>query len=543
MADRSAKVLVVGLDGGTFRLLNPLMERGLLPNLASLADHGVRGGLQSTIPPITAPAWSSFMTGKNPGKHRLFSWQEPMSQGSERNWVSSRSIRGEKLWHTVGRHGGRVGVLNVPMTYPPEEVNGFLVSGMLTPSIESEFTYPRELGSSLRELGYVIDVYSRGEEIGTESEEALLQFSQGLEEALLSKRAAINMLWPQRLDDFSMVVFETPDRIQHFMWGHLEQALDEGTQAGQGEVTTRILDLYRKIDEIVGQLLSKLDDNSFVFVVSDHGFCGLHTYLHVNNWLESEGLLTHARRIGLRRRARGLLSAAKRVLPKGAVDRGRRALGAAKLIDWSRTKAYRGHPSERAIHINLRGRESHGIVDPGAEYERLRQQIKSDLMRLRDPRNGSKVVERVFLPEEIYGGPYVGEAPDLLLEMSDSYHVGFDISGSDVLEDAKAKGLGVHERAGILIAWGPAIRQGGNIDRASIVDVAPTALYAMGLAIPDDMDGKVLQELFEPGFLETYPVRCAESREKGSQGMMQGTFSEEEADEIQKRLEGLGYLG
>jgi predicted AlkP superfamily phosphohydrolase/phosphomutase len=543
MADRSAKVLVVGLDGGTFRLLNPLMERGLLPNLASLADEGVWGELQSTIPPITAPAWSSFMTGKNPGKHRLFSWQEPVSQGGDRNWVNSHSIRGEKLWHAVGRQDRSVGVLNVPMTYPPEEVCGFLVSGMLTPSIESEFTYPRELGSSLRELRYVIDVYSRGQEITTDSEDALLQFSQGLEEALLSKRTAINMLWPQRLDDFSMVVFETPDRIQHFMWGHLEQALDQETQGGQGEIITRILDLYCKIDEIVGQLLSKLDDNTFVFVVSDHGFCGLHTYLHLNNWLASEGLLTYARRIGLRRHARGLFSTAKRVLPKRAVDRGRRALGAAKLIDWPRTKAYRGHPSERAIHINLQGREPNGIVEPGVEYEQLRQQIKSDLMQLRDPRNGSKVVDRVFLPEEIYSGPYVGEAPDLLLEMSDGYHIGFDMSGSDMLEDAKAKGLGVHERAGILIAWGPAIRRGRKIDSASIVDVAPTALYAMGLAIPDDMDGKVLQELFEPGLLETNPVRCTESHEKDTQGMMQGTFSEEEAKEIQKRLEGLGYLG
>jgi predicted AlkP superfamily phosphohydrolase/phosphomutase len=503
----------------------------------------VRGGLQSTIPPITAPAWSSFMTGRNPGKHRLFGWQEPMTQGGERDWVCSRSIRGEKLWHVVGRQGRRVGVLNVPMTYPPEEVNGFLVSGMLTPSVESEFTYPRELASSLRELGYVIDVNSRGQEISTDSEHALLQFSHGLEEALLSKRAAINMLWPQRLDDFSMVVFETPDRIQHFMWGHLEQALDEGTQGGQGEITTRILDLYRQIDEIVGQLLSKLDDNSFVLVVSDHGFCGLHTYLHLNNWLERQGLLSYARRIGLRRHARGLVSTAKRVLPKRAVDRGRQALGAAKLIDWSRTKAYRGHPSERAIYINLHGREPHGVVEPGVEYERLRQQIKNNLVQLRDPRNGSKVVERVLLPEEVYSGPYVGEAPDLLLEMSESYHIGFDISGSDVLEDAKAKGLGVHERTGILVAWGPGIRQGGKMDRASIVDVAPTALYAMGLAIPDDMDGKVLQELFEPGFLETNPVRRAASHEKDTQGKLDGTFSEEEAKEIQKRLEGLGYLG
>jgi predicted AlkP superfamily phosphohydrolase/phosphomutase len=542
MAERSAKVLVVGLDGGTFRLLNPFMERGLLPNLASLADNGMRGGLESTIPPITAPAWSSFMTGKNPGKHRLFGWQEATRQGGERDWVSSRSIKGEKLWHAVGRQGGSVGVLNVPMTYPPEEVNGFLVSGMLTPSIESEFTYPRELAGSLRELGYVIDVYSRGQEISTDSDDALLQYSHGVEEALLSKRAAIDMLWPQRLDDFSMVVFETPDRIQHFMWGHLEQALDEETQGGQGEITTCILNLYRKIDEIVGQLLSKLDDDSFVLVVSDHGFCGLYTYLHLNNWLEREGLLSYARRIGLRRHARGLVSTAKRILPKGAVDRGRRALGAAKLIDWSRTRAYRGHPSERAIYINLRGREPHGVVEPGVEYERLRQQIKTDLMQLRDPRNDNKVVERVFLREEIYSGPYVDEAPDLLLEMGDNYHIGFDISGSGVLEDAKAKGLGAHEGTGILIARGPGIRQGENMDSASIVDVAPTALYAMGLAIPDDMDGRVLQELFETGYLETNPVRHTKSHEKDAQGILDGTFSQEEAKEIHKRLKGLGYL-
>jgi predicted AlkP superfamily phosphohydrolase/phosphomutase len=543
MSQKAAGALVIGLDGGTFRLLNPLMERGLLPNLAMLVENGTWGELHSTVPPVTAPAWSSFMTGKNPGKHRLFGWQEPMAEAGERSWANSHSIRGEKLWHAVGRQGRRVGVLNVPMTYPPEEVSGFLVSGMLTPSVESEFTYPPELGARLRELEYVIEVYNRSQGINTDSQEALLRFIDDLEKALLSRETAINVLWPQRLDDFSMVVFETPDRIQHFLWGRLEQALMGSRPQRQGELAARAVDLYWKIDAIVGQLLAKLDDNSFVFVVSDHGFCPLHTYLHLNNWLESEGLLTYAGRMALRRRAKGLLSGAKRVLPRRALDRGRQALGAAKLIDWSRTKAYRGHPSESAVFINLRGREPQGVVEPGAEYERLRRQIKNDLVQLRDPRNGSRVVERVLLREEVYAGPYVGEAPDLLLEMTESYHVGFDRSGPDILEDAKTKGLGAHARTGILIAWGPGVRKGGNIDGASIVDVAPTALYAMGLAVPDDVDGKVIRGLFEPGFVDQNAVRYEQSSQNDAQDTIQDTFSGEEAREIQKRLEGLGYLG
>lgn len=536
------RVLVLGLDGGDWRVLEPLVAQGRMPHLGRLLEKGVQGYLASTVPPVTAPAWASFLTGVNPGKHGVFAFQRPLDQDLDRGWVNGASIRAPKLWHYLEGQGLRCASVNVPMTYPPEPLPGSMVTGMLTPLGAEQFTYPPDLSPALRARGYVTDLRIRKVEREVETPEQQIHLLRDLRDVARRRVEGVLWLWEREPVDLLMVVFETPDRIQHLFWGRLQRALAEGPADAVDEA---LLACYEEVDQGIGALLALAGEGTTVFLLSDHGFCGLHTAVHLDQWLADRGFLRYARaKATVRRRVKaGLAPLLKRVLPRPWLLRGRQAFAVTKVVDWGHTRVYSGRSSENAVFLNLRGREPKGIVEPGQEYEALREEVVQALQALRDPRTGALVLQRVFRREEVYRGPYLASAPDILLELTEGYEVTSEVTTAGIFRDVSAQGAGFHAQKGIFVAAGAGVAGPGRLEGVHIQDLAPTILHCLGLPVPTYMDGRVLEEVFVPTFRATRPVVRTEALPTGGPTKEVGeVFSEEDEEEIRQRLTGLGYL-
>lgn len=537
------KVIVIGLDGATFTILDPLLERGLLPNIARLIDEGSRGILNSTLPPMTAPAWASFMTGVNPGKHGLFNWRTRF-QDTKDTWVSSRDIKARKLWDILNDGGHRVGVMGVPLTYPPQPVNGFLVSGMLTPNADLEYTYPLSVKQEVEEItqGYVIDVDIEGEsrELATTRGTELLL--RDLDEATDKRTRAAMHLWNRVRPTFLIVFYEMPDRIQHGLWRYADLSLELSSEDDRLR-RDLVLSSFASLDRAIGDWVRLADPKTTIFLVSDHGFGFQESRLYLNRWLAEKGFLRYksgvlGARQGLRRTMRHI----KKFMPRRWFMYSRGLVDTAS-IDWHNTLAYAGMPTEYAIYINLEGREAQGVVPPGKAYRSLCEDIRQELLELTDPRSGRKVIKEAYLRGEIYEGPYVDAAPDILFQLEPGYLATHTSTSGDLVQDVSLEGRGCHAMEGIIVAAGPHIAQGRALAEAHIVDLAPTILHLMGLPVPNGMDGRVLSELFTPAFQEGHPVSFEELESKEELKSDEGVYSTQEEALIAERLRGLGYLG
>ncbi len=546
------RVMVIGLDGATFDLIRPWAQQGKLPTFAKIMEEGCWGELTSTIPPFTAPAWCSFATGKNPGKHGMYDFAGRKHGTYEMVPLDATYIKAPPIWEILSHYGRSVGVLNVPMTYPPAKVNGFLVTGMLTPPRASIFTYPPELGPELMKAvpGYAIWPEGVFHPLGQEA-----SFLKVVLELTEMRYSATRYLMG-RLDwDFFMVVFRGPDLVQHWLWKHMEaQQNNEGLADG-------ILEVYKKLDRILASFLELIPPNTFLMLMSDHGAGPLDTYIHVNTWLLEQGylkikpyLLPQGKlwmfRLGVTPRSvyrllmrtglrKGIGSMVRE--RKGQV---RRLLDQVFLsfkdVDWPRTLAY-SYGNVGPIYLNVKGREPLGRVSPGPEYERLREEIALRLMELRDPDSGLPLVEKVYRKEELYSGPALGDAPDLFFMPKDLRHQAFGLLQftSNKWWEPSFDRSGGHRMNGIVLFWGPGVRR-GILSQAKMTDLAPTVLALLGIPIPVDMDGRVLQEAFLEELWRENRITYSDAWKSG--GIQGEGLTTDETDEIQRRLKGLGYV-
>lgn len=545
------RVLVIGIDGGTFDILRPLADEGWLPNIGRLMREGVWGALTSTIPPITAAAWTSFATGKNPGKHGLVDFVYFPNHGYSVSVANSTNRGAKAIWNILSDLGRKVGVVSVPMTYPPEEVNGFILTGMMTPPSSKDFAYPPELvGELAREVGkYVVHA---GEGVLPSHLERYLDKMRA--DTAISVKCAL-YLWRKYNPDFFMFVFGALDPLQHQFFNYIHApSLPRG---GDG-MRKRILSVYEEVDTWIAEIVEMAGEETTVILMSDHGFGPLEGFLHLNNWFLGKGylslkgdMMSRAKyalfRLGFTPEMAHSLTRRLRLDLRRRVNKGR-AYGRLKHIflsfediDWEATKAYAlGHIGQ--VYINLQGRQPQGVVEPGAEYEELRDKIRAELLDLVSPITGEKAIERVYNREEIYWGESLEETPDLLLIPKGFSHVAFGESefGSNRVFGPTLGHTGHHRLNGILVVRGPEMRSGQAIQGANIIDLAPTILYAMGCPIPRDMDGRVLTEAFRPEFLEAHPISYVEATTAEEE--RERVYSEADEAEVRERLKGLGYI-
>lgn len=547
------RVLVIGLDGATGDVLNPMLRGGQLPNLKQLLDRSARGVIQSSIPPVTAAAWTCFSTGKNPGKHGLVDFIYFPGHGYRVTIANSTTRKAATIWNLLSERGMRVGVVSVPMTYPPEQVNGVMVTDMMTPNSSVQYTYPPELKQELLDkVGPFVITPGEGEN----PSEPLTYLDKVRADVKASAAYALYLLDKEPYD-FFMYVFGIVDILQHQFWYLLEA--DAGTLDDRDRaIRNRVLGIFAEVDEGVGEMVRRADENTTIVLMSDHGFGPLKGFMHVNNFLLDRGYLVLKR---------GGLSALKRALFRAGVtpqnvhltlktlkldlrrkfNRGR-AYGTLRRfflsfddVDWTRTRAFAlGHIGQ--IYINLQGRQPSGVVAPGAEYEALRDRLRSELVALKHPTTGEPLIARVLNREEIYHGDLLDNTPDLLLLPADFKYVAFGESefASNRLVGPTLGHTGHHRLEGIGALIGPNVQVGAALGDASLVDLAPTILYALGLPIPPDMDGRVLSEAFTPEFVQqaapNYDTAAAVRTDYG------GTYSDDEEEQVIQRLADLGYV-
>jgi len=545
------RVVLIGLDGATFDLLLPWMEQGELPTLKKLKDEGVAAPMTSIMPPISAPAWTSFFTGKNPGKHGIVDFFYRKDGSYEIVPVNSRDNKAETLFSILSRAGKKVVLVNIPVAYPPEQVNGILISGLQTPSESDDFTYPKELKEELDRVcgGYRINsgsLVSRGN---------IKKRLQTLYEVTEKQLKACTYLMRRKQWDFFMFVVQGTDQIQHIFWRFFDER--HPLYVPGNDYKRAILDFYKRIDSYLAGLLAGLDKNTTLMIVSDHGAAPIYKLVNLNGWLVQEGYMTLKRnpRTVLKRMLYGLnvtpLSLYNAIIKSGLGGRKERITKSEahrwikKIfltfdnVDWPKTKAYAlGNGGE--VYINLRGREPQGSVE-AADYERVRRDIFDELTKMDDKSAGAyQLKNQVFLKEDIYRGPFLASMPDLVFWPEESWYnsIGaYEFPSNKVFELISHGPTATHTTEGIFMAYGCRISDGSKPARVDITDVTPTILNIMGIEVMDDFDGKVLSGIFKAG------RKQADVRLPGVQREGEYFYNKEEAQKIKRNLENLGYIG
>lgn len=562
------KVLILGLDGATFDVMRPLLQQGKLPHIASLMQGGVHGKLISTVLHHSAPAWTSFATGKNPGKHGIIGFTKIQNHSHKLTLVNGSMNKARTLWEHLGNHGRKVIVINVPMTYPPKAVNGFMVSGLDTPSTKANFTYPAHLREEILNVApdYKINLHLGGY-LHTDSRR--LQGLNIISSSIKARTKVVLHLMNSYPWDFFVVRYNSPDNAQHQYWSFMDQSHPEHKATSSPVLKNAIASTYQLLDDVVGQVLQHIDrSNTTVIIMSDHG-AGPRTgkSIYINEWLRHLGLLSKTGKDGqhnisrlivdmayvLKGRALAFLlrtlspevkSALMKLMPFAAGNTATylRFSG----IDWSKTKAFVGEVE--GIRINLQREFPCGNVT-NEDYQELRQFIIDEAMKLKDPETGRTIFRGVYKREDIFHGECVQDFPDIILKPHDEYSISPRFFGrgakprdSFLARDEHWRKIsGSHREHGIFIINGPDCRSDIETDPVDILDIFPTVLYQMMVPMPDDLDGRIALPVFKEHFLQTYPPQF-ETTAKQDGGKSLATYDDEEEAKLVDHLKGLGYI-
>lgn len=544
------RVFVLGLDGATYDLIRPWVDEGHLPNFQCLLRDGASGDLETVIPPYTPVAWPSFMTGMNPAKHGIFDFMYRDDKDGRFNvsFYNRSHIRAEPFWHILNSHGRHTGVINVPMTFPPEPVDGFMISGLGTPSQEATYTYPSSLADR---LGNYLVVERN---LYTKDLDSLLEELHYMVE---ERRQALLQLMDEEAWDCLTCVFTATDTVQHQFWKFIDPHHPQYTTKGAERFGDAIFTIYVKMDAILGEILARLGERDILLVMSDHGFGPLYNFIHANNVLITLGLL---------RFKRTPLALAKTLLYRAGItalnvyrvmhslnlgsanDRRQRqkVRNLMQLIflsfddvDWSRTIAYSlGNFGQ--LYLNMRGREPQGIVGQD-EYYQTRKSIRHQLASFVNPETGRPLFGRIFAKEELYEGPCLDQAPDILYfpaEEADMVFGKYEFGSNRVVELGFATSA-QHKMNGVFAAYGHGVRPGVELEGASIIDIAPTVLYLLGVPIPCEMDGRVLKDVLSSDLMRDFPITFGEDRRYVQD---RSGYSDEDEDRIREHLKRLGYV-
>ena len=566
--EKKEKVVVIGLDGVSLELVKKWAGEGRLPVLNRLMKEGVYGRLLS-VPDHSSPAaWTSFSTGRNSAKHGIYNFLDLIPHTFRMHFLNSTHRDGETIWSLLNKRGKKTGICNIPMSYPADKVDGFMITGWNAPTIQSPgFTHPPELIEELLEkfgdypLFPSVKKYIAQNRPDLAVEELHRHFD-------ITAAATMHLMKTRRWDFFTSVIVTT-DQAQHYFWHYMDPDHPEHDPDLKERWGKVIPDIYGKCDKFIGEVLETLDEDTTVIIMSDHGNCPNHRgvsfmpgllkalgLLHekssspaslLKNPLQAAGhyagiMLKNIYQLINRRlsiKLRGKLSAMFPSLRNKVESTWRYS-----AYDWSRTKAY-FHFQPR---INLKGREPNGIVSPGREYEEVRDYIINKLYECRDIKTGQKVVEKVFKREEVYKGKYIESAPDMVIWWKEGVVIsgltckgddGADITVDEIYETDLRTGN--HTPFGIFIAKGKNIKSGLEIKNAEIIDLAPTILHLMGSPIPKDMDGKVLEEIFTDEFLKSNHINYMEEKDDSGESKA-SNYNESDEKKVEDHLRGLGYL-
>jgi len=559
VAHQTPRLLLIGIDGATWDWLDPLMADGTMPTCRDLVARGSHAVLRSVTPPLTPSAWATVLTGKNPGGHGIFDFSRTPSRFAppdqqKAEYVSSKLLPRPYLYDLVGAAGKHVISINMPMTYPPHQINGCMITGMFTPRGSSS-TFPADLQERLADYevdlkpgeGPQVDAWLLGEEEIVEYEGSPLVSGS---RRVLAKRAqaALTLMADEPWDLFA-IVLTGGDRISHHLW----DTMHHPENPGAAKINKDIRTFFAELDDAVARLVDAAGPDTTVMFVSDHGFGpGAKRRIHFDLWLEQVGLarrkttlMSLIRKVPGNRAARLAVKALlKRLLPErtsvklvSKVENRKKQLDQATDLSRTLVKSRPFCTGVCGFDINPQ------LAPPGSDtYEETRSLLIEKLSALRDPQTDEPIVEKAMRREDIYNGPFTDAAPNVIAHLNFAYFPFVDPWAKELVVAVPGRREGDHRFEGVFaLTHGPA--KPGRIPEQPLDNVAPTALYLLGLGIPDDMTGQVIEQAIQPAQLEAHPPDRKAADQTDWQTPAEGSgYTEEEEADIEQRLKDIGYL-
>lgn len=520
------RALVIGWDGADWRILDPLLERGDLPNLGALIERGGRSTLYAPLPNHSWSAWPSFMTGVDPDDHGVYDILESRG-GAERQYpVTFRSIKERTFLADLTDAGVTSIFVNVPLTFPPPAIQGKLVAGGVLPKWRP-FTHPESLGRELQEAGTPFPINGMS---WTTYRHRPEPFLDEVEDMLRKRQAATERLLDSTDWQVACIVQVETDRVQHCLAKYVSPDGPDYDRLSREPLADRIRHIYRLLDEGLGRLLERTGPEDLILFMSDHGFRVCTRAVHMDRLLGQLGFLEFsASRAVFGPMQWGWARSVARRLYDALGLHGRVPLP--QSINWTKTRAYTSVRSTgEGVSINLGAREPKGIVEP-ADFERIRDEVAERLVSFADSEAGVHPVARVLRREEVFKGRFAEEGPDLILEPAEHYsltHARTAVEAADWMS-------GDHRVEGVLAAAGATVDRAAFPKAPRLVDLAPTILAAVGAPASVRHAGIVLPSLV--GDRAVASVQRAAAAETSTAGL-----DDTEADEVEEHLRGLGYL-
>jgi len=566
----NGRTFILGADGATWFVINRLLESGELPNFRRAMEMGAYGPLESIENMRSASAWTCMFSGYNPGRHGIYEFYEFLPESYSLKYIHGGYKKVPGFWSYLNHVGQSSGVINTPMTYPAETgvgSAGYMIAGLDGPGKASpRFSSPDGFMDRLEKaMGreYVIEPGLTGAIASGNPQEAV----DLLHDELESKHRAMRVMLDEMPVDCLLFVFRSLDAAQHCFWKWMDPEHPKHAQCSADEIKQFggvIDDVYRKLDEALGDLLDRAGPNDSVMVISDHGFgrkCPVSSQL--NRWLEAHGYLVYesggdrpnlvskALKFVASHTSRSTKEKLARMLP--GVRNWAQSKALFSGVDWSKTRVYSDAQFPR-LRLNIKGREGQGIVDP-ADAPVLMNEVREALQGMRDSVSGEPIVRDILFRDDIYPGPHTGPAEDILVRWREDIVIngvampeGYEMPEEELSvmpgEDPKVIS-GDHQIHGVFIGVGKAFEGRGEVaDGMRLLDMTPTILHLQNVAVPESMDGRVLTVAMNESWLAGHPVQTTSvdltTGNGGEPDVPQ--FDEEEEKVLEERLRSLGYI-
>jgi predicted AlkP superfamily phosphohydrolase/phosphomutase len=522
-----SRVILIAWDGADWRILDPLLEQGALPNLQALLDRGQREVLRSTIPTHSWSAWPSFLTGVDPVDHGVYDILETVPGTHKQYPVTYKSIKARTFLDDLNAADKRMLLLDVPLTFPPPKVNGTLIAGGVLPK-HRPFTSPDDLTQDLVKARLEWPINGMSWTTYRNKPDAYLDEAYEVtgKRIKVSEHLMDNTEW-----DLMASVWVSIDRTQHALSNYVAPDHPDYVKNKDTRVGRKTADIFRQADEAIGSFVSRAKPDDLILFISDHGFQSCTRTVNMDRLLKEFGYLDFS--------ASNAVFGPMQWGPVRKVARkvydtlglhGKVALP--QSVNWSKTKAYTTIRSTgEGVSVNLAGREIDGVVDPG-DYEKVRDELMDRLGSFVDPKTGQRIVKEIHKREEVFKGRFADTAPDILMVPNDGYSL---THAKSALEDADWVS-GDHRIEGCIVAVGPNVKPFEQ--QPALIDMAPTLVAALGAPTAVEPTGRVLHEVVGADAALVAREATEASPDDGSDEHVSDT----EADEMEEHLRGLGYI-
>ncbi|MFH1417783.1 MAG: alkaline phosphatase family protein [Planctomycetota bacterium] len=529
------RTVLIGVDGATFSVLDALVSGGQMPHLAAFMSNGVRAELLSTPHPLTPPAWTTLMTGRTPGNHGIFDfiWTEERTDEVYFTLNNFRDIQAETVWSIVSRNGGTVTSLNFPHMTPPPEINGTVIPGLVSWKHLRRNVHPRQRfneikqlpGFDVKEVAWDFDHEKRATQVIPASEhEPWVAFHNRREKQWYE---IFHYLARSHPCDLTAILIDGVDKLQHVCWRYIDpNYADTLSSTEELAVKDLCVEYFRNLDKFIGDTVAWAGPEARVFIASDHGFGPTRDVFRLNLWLQKKGYLSF---VSTEDMSESEKQKVERLVTRHFVH-----------LDWKNTIAYSPSAATNGIVIRRKSDSGPGGI-PDSEYAACRDRLIDELLQIRHPESGTQVIRKVMTREEVFPGDHNRRCPDLTVQLHDYGFV--STLNKEPVHWSRPDVAGTHRPEGVFLATGPGIKSGRSLSIQSIVDITPTLLFSLGLAVPSDTDGGVIADAFEPAYMEAHPAEAAPpTLPPDTYVGKEARASAEEQKSIIERLRALGYV-